>query len=117
MTDLSILIPARNEMFLARTIQDILEHAETDIEIIAVMDGQWADPPVPMDKRVTIIYYPESIGQRAATNKAADISKGKYLMKVDAHCAFAQGFDRILIEDTQPDWTIVPVMKNLHAFD
>jgi glycosyltransferase involved in cell wall biosynthesis len=117
MIDLSVLIPARNEMFLARTIQDILEHAETNIEVIAVMDGQWAEPPVPLDKRVSIIYYPESIGQRAATNRAADISRGKYLMKVDAHCAFAQGFDRILIEDMQPDWTIVPVMKNLHAFD
>jgi hypothetical protein len=38
-------------------------------------------------------------------------------MKVDAHCAFAQGFDKVLIEDMQPDWTIVPVMRNLHAFD
>ena len=34
--DLSILIPARNEMFLRRTIEDILEHMEGDTEIIAV---------------------------------------------------------------------------------
>ena len=38
-------------------------------------------------------------------------------MKVDAHCAFAQGFDRILLEDITPDMTIVPIMRNLHAFD
>ena len=30
----SILIPARNEMFLGRTIQDILEHIEADTELL-----------------------------------------------------------------------------------
>lgn len=117
MIELSILIPARNEMFLARTIQDILEHKEANTEIIVVLDGQWADPPIPQHKDVTIIYYPESIGQRAATNKAAKLARGKYVMKVDAHCAFDQGFDRKMLEDMQPDWTLVPIMKNLHAFD
>ena len=117
MTDLSVIIPSRNEMFLAKTIEDILEHSEMDTEVIAVLDGAWADPPVPQNDRVTLLYYPESIGQRAACNAAAKIAQGKYVMKVDAHCAFAQGFDRILIEDMQPDWTIVPVMKNLHAFN
>jgi glycosyltransferase involved in cell wall biosynthesis len=117
MTDLSILIPSRNEMFLSRTIQDILEHIEMDTEVIAVLDGQWANPSVPQHERVTLLHYPESIGQRAATNKAASIASGKYFMKVDAHCSFSQGFDRILIEDMQPDWTIVPLMRNLHAFD
>jgi glycosyltransferase involved in cell wall biosynthesis len=104
-------------MFLARTIQDILEHAKGDTEIIAVLDGQWADPPIPMHPKVSIIYHAESIGQRAAMNEAAKISTGKYIMKCDAHCAFDDGFDVKLIEDMQPDWTVVPVMRNLHAFD
>jgi len=47
MTDLTILIPARNEIFLLNTIQDILQHIEGDTEIIAVLDGAWADPPIP----------------------------------------------------------------------
>ena len=34
--DLSILIPARNEIFLTRTIQDILEHVEGNTEVIVV---------------------------------------------------------------------------------
>lgn len=115
--DLSILIPARNEMFTARTVADILEHIEADTEVIVALDGAWADPPIPQHERVTVLYFPESIGQRAATNRAASIAKGRYLMKVDAHCAFAQGFDRVMLEDMQPDWTCVPTMKNLHAFD
>jgi len=104
-------------MFLARTIRDILEHAESDFEVIAVLDGAWAEPGVPQHERVTLIHFPESIGQRAATNVAARVSRGKYLMKVDAHCAFDQGFDVKLLQDMQPDWTMVPIMRNLHAFD
>lgn len=117
MTDLSILIPARNEMFLARTIEDILEKIEGDTEVIAVLDGAWADPPIPDNKQVTLIYNSVSIGQRASINKAAKLSKAKYLMKVDAHCAFDKGFDVKMMREIHDDWTMVPLMKNLHAFD
>jgi glycosyltransferase involved in cell wall biosynthesis len=120
MRDLSILIPARNEMFLARTIQDALEHIEADTEIIAVLDGQWADPPIDQHERVNVIYIPEAIGQRAATNIAAKLAQGKYVMKVDAHCSFDQGFDRKMIEafqQTGDDVVMVPIMRNLWAFD
>lgn len=115
--DLSILIPARSEQFLARTIQDILENASGNTEIIAVLDGAWADPPIPQHEKVTIIYHPESIGQRAAQNEAARISQAKYLLKTDAHCAFDKGFDVKMMQEMQDDWTMVPIMKNLHAFD
>lgn len=118
--DLSILIPARNEIFLARTIQDILEHAEADTEIIAVLDGAWADPGVPQHDRVTLLYIPESVGQRAATNLAARLARGRYLMKLDAHCAFDQGFDRVMLAgfaELGDEVTMVPVMRNLWAFD
>jgi glycosyltransferase involved in cell wall biosynthesis len=118
--ELSILIPARNEMFLSRTIQDILEHMEDDTEIIAVLDGAWAEPAVPQHERVTVVYLPESIGQRAATNLACKLAKGKYVMKVDAHCAFRQGFDKSMIKAFKrsgDNVTMIPVMRNLHAFD
>jgi len=104
-------------MFLNHTIEDILAHAETDVEIIAVLDGQWPVEPVPDRERVTLVYHPESVGQRAATNGAARLARGRYVMKCDAHCAFAQGFDRVLLEDMQDDWTMVPTMRNLHVFD
>jgi glycosyltransferase involved in cell wall biosynthesis len=117
MTDLSVLIPARNEQFLSRTIQDILENMRGDTEIIAVLDGAWADPPILDNPAVTIIYHPESIGQRAATNEAARLANGKYIMKCDAHCAFAPGFDLALMADCEPNWTVIPRMYNLHAFD
>ena len=68
MTDLSVLIPARNEMFLKNTIEDILTHAEGDTEIIAVLDGAWADPPLHdhppagnFRPRRAFIIYPEKL--------------------------------------------------------
>jgi glycosyltransferase involved in cell wall biosynthesis len=117
MADLSILIPSRNEMFLAKTIEDILKNIEGDTEIIAVLDGAWADPPIPDNPRVTLIHHSESIGQRAATNEAAKLSRAKYVMKVDAHCAFDKGFDVKMMQEMHDDWTMVPLMRNLHAFD
>ena len=115
--ELSILIPSRNEMWLKRTIDDILEHREADTEIITVLDGALADPPIPQHERVTVVYLQESIGQRAATNMACKLSKAKYVMKIDAHCAFDQGFDRKMLDVMQDNWTMVPLMKNLHVFD
>lgn len=117
MIDLSILIPSRNEMFLSRTVDDILSNIEADTEIIVVLDGAWADPGIKNDPRVTILYHPESVGQRAATNHAAKIARGKYLIKTDAHCAFDKGFDRKLLSVMQDDWVLIPNMKNLHVFD
>jgi glycosyltransferase involved in cell wall biosynthesis len=118
--DLSILIPARNEMFLARTVEDILQNIEGKTEVIVVLDGAPADPPIKDDPRVTVIYNAESIGQRAATNEAAKLSKAKYLIKCDAHCSFDKGFDRKMIEafkETGDNVTMVSIMRNLWAFD
>lgn len=115
---LSILIPARNEMFLGKTVENLLENIEGETEIIVVLDGYTEPvPDIPKDKRVTIITNHESVGQRAATNQAARLSTAKYLAKTDAHCSFDKGFDVKLVADMQDDWTVVPNMKNLHAFD
>jgi len=118
--DLSILIPSRCEEFLARTIEDILENIEADTEVIATLDGQWADPPIPQHERVNIIYVPEAVGQRAATNLACKLARGRYVLKLDAHCAFDRGFDRKMLEafeETGDNVVMVPIMRNLHAFD
>jgi len=115
--DLSVIIPARNEEFLPNTIDDILDNIEADTEIIVILDGYWPDPPIKDHPRVTILHHVESIGQRAATNEGARISQAHHLMKADAHCAFGKGFDRILIEDCKYNWTMIPTLYNLHAFD
>lgn len=117
--DLSIIIPARNEMFLSRTVENLLKNIRGNTEIIVILDGQWADPGVPDASNVTVIYHHESIGQRAAQNEGARISQAKYIMKIDAHCVIDEGMDVKMMEAMQghDNWTLVPMMYNLHAFD
>lgn len=115
--DLSVLIPTRNEIWLAKTIEDILKNSQAETEIIAVCDGAWPDPPVNDHPRVNLIYHSEPIGQRAATNEAARLSQAKFVMKCDAHCAFDKDFDTKLMTDCDYDWTVVPRMYTLHTYN
>lgn len=109
----SVVIPSRNEKYLQKTIDSILSASRGEIEIIAVLDGAWAEPPIKDDKRVILIHHTESIGQRQSINEAAKIAKGKYILKTDAHSMFDEGFDIKLTEDCEYDWTVIPRMYNL----
>ena len=118
--ELSILIPSKNEMFLGKTVEDALANIEAETEIIVVLDGEWGENSIPQHPRVNVIYTPVTIGQRAAANLAAKLSRAKYVMKIDAHCSFDKGFDRIMIEGMKEkgdNTTMVPIMRNLWAFD
>lgn len=120
MRDLSVIIPARNEEWLSRTIEDVLANLRADTEIIVVLDGSWPDPPLVQHPRVNVVHLPDAIGQRAATNLGVRISTARYVMKLDAHCSVAEGFDTALIAAAQElgeDVTQVPAQKNLHIFD
>lgn len=114
---LSVIIPSRNEFLLSKTIESILEASRGDIEVIAVLDGSWDIPKVKDDPRITLIRHNEPIGQRAAINEAVSLAKGKYILKTDGHSAFDKGFDVKLAEDCEYNWTVIPRMYNLHAFD
>lgn len=117
---LSLIIPSNKEMFLRETVADALKNIEADTEIIITLDGSWAKPEIPQHDKVKVIYVNKEIGQRAATNLACKASESKYVMKVDAHCSFDKGFDRKMLEGfekTGDNVTMVPIMRNLWAFD
>jgi glycosyltransferase involved in cell wall biosynthesis len=117
--ELSVLIPARNEEWLSRTVADVLAHARAETEVIVVCDGEWANPPLEDHPRLRMIRTPAPIGQRAATNVAARMSNATYVLKLDAHCSMAEGFDQTLIDAARtlgPDVTQIPQMRNLHVF-
>lgn len=114
---LSVIIPGRNEEFFGHTVEHVLSRIRANTEVIAVVDGDWPEPPINYHPRLRIVRFADPIGQRAATNQGALLSKAKYIMKLDAHCAVAKGFDNCLIEACEPDWTLIPAMYNLHAFD
>ena len=113
--NVSVIIPARNELYLAQTINSLFESAEGEIEVIAILDGYWPQPPIDDRPNLTLIHHTESIGMRPAINEAANLATGKYLMKCDAHCMFAKGWDKVLIADCWPNWTVVPRRYALDA--
>ena len=115
--DLSILIPARNEMFLKDTVEDILENKEGNTEIIVGLDESWADPQIDDHPDLILVHTGQIYGQRGMTNQLCKLSRAKYVAKCDAHCAFDKGFDVKLMSKMQDNWTVVPVMRNLWAFD
>ena len=115
MPELSIIIPARNELFLPQTINDVLTKAKGTVQVIAVLDGYWPDPQLQEDPRLIILHRGKSRGMRNAINSAAAIAEGKYLMKIDAHCMFDEGYDIKLAEDCEPNWVVAPRRYSLDA--
>ena len=113
---LSVIIPAKNERYLEKTMRNILENATGEIEVIAVLDGYVPNPQIDIkDDRAIFLYFKESIGQRQAINEGVKKARGEYIMKLDAHCAVDKGFDTKLAETCEPDWTVVPRMYNLNV--
>lgn len=115
---LSIVIPSKNEIFLQKTILDVLEKATGEIEVLPILDGY--EPPnheIVTDPRVRYIKLPSVhySQKRQGINKAISEAKGKYVMSLDAHCMMAIGFDVQLINDHQPNWVQIPRRHRLDA--
>jgi glycosyltransferase involved in cell wall biosynthesis len=119
MDKVSVIIPSRNEVFLTKTINDLINKATGEVEVIAVLDGYWPEPlgleQLPEHKNLIIIHRGKPMGMRAAINAAASVASGKYLMKVDAHCMFKEGYDEVLKADCEENWIVVPSRYSLDA--
>jgi len=112
---ISVIVPSRGEPFTGKTIDDLFAKASGEIEVIVILDGFWPDPPLIDHKGLTILHRGEARGMRSAINSAAAIAKGDYLMKCDAHCMFAEGFDEVLKADCNDNWIVIPRRYRLDA--
>jgi len=111
---ISIIIPAYREPYLNKTIDSLLSNAEGEIEIIPVIDNYTPDEPIREDPRVKPIYLSENKGMRGAMNEGMKVATGEFLMKIDAHCSIAKGFDKILTNDCKENWLMVPRRYSLN---
>jgi glycosyltransferase involved in cell wall biosynthesis len=125
MSKLSILIPARQEIYLKQTIDDIFKHAEGDIEVLVGLDGL-EENDIDLvalaqikytQKKLQFVINEKPMGQRAMTNYLAQKATGDYLMKLDAHCSLSQGFDVELLKLAKEATVVVPALTNLHCYD
>lgn len=105
---ISIIIPSYKDPLLQKTIDSLLENAEGEIEIIAILDGYWPKVPLKDDPRVRVLHLGRNRGMRGAINAGVAIAKGEYLMRTDEHCVFGKGYDRILTERFKDNWIVYP---------
>jgi glycosyltransferase involved in cell wall biosynthesis len=104
----SVIIPARVEPYICETVNDVLNNAEGPIEVILVLDGVIPDYELPKDKRLRIYHNKEVKGMRPSLSAAVDVAKGKYILKLDAHCTIGEGWDKILKADCDDNWIVIP---------
>jgi len=108
MEKVSIIIPARNERHLTKTVDDVFDKATGDIEVLVFLDGP-TEFQLPADRdSLVLINNNEPRGLKTALNTLAKTATGKYLLKLDGHCMMGEGFDEILAADCERDWLAVP---------
>ncbi len=100
---------------MPQTVADIFKKATGDIEVIVVLDGYWPNPLPADHKNLSFVHVANARGMRNAINSAAAVAKGDILMKCDAHCMFAEGFDEVLTADFEENWIVIPRRKRLDA--
>ena len=110
---LSIIIPSYKDPLLQKTVDSLLENAEREIEIIPVLDGYLPDSPLKEDPRIKALCLEKNLGMRNAINSGVRAAKGEYIMKCDSHCMFGKGFDRLLLENIEDNWVVVPRLYRL----
>tara|TARA_R100000808_G_C2153005_1_gene162826 strand:- start:4401 stop:5573 length:1173 start_codon:yes stop_codon:yes gene_type:complete len=116
----SVLIPARNEQYLERTIQSLFETAIGPIDVWVFLDA-W-DDHLEVQERVLamdndrvhcVVNDAEPKGIRHGSNVLADLAQGVYLFRVDGHCNFSPGWDVPLKNAADPGTVVVPAMRIL----
>ena len=105
---LSIIIPSYRDPLLQRTIDDLLNKSELDInmEIVVVLDGYWPIVPLQNNNKVKVVHLGKNRGMRGAINAGIDIASGEFIMRTDEHCIFSKGYDRILTKACRSNWII-----------
>lgn len=105
---ISIVIPSHNDLYLHKTIDSLMENAEGNIEIIPVLDGYEPKVPIKDDPRIRIQRHGVNRGMREAINTGVAASQYPYIMRLDEHCMVGPGYDRLLLEEIEDNWIVVP---------
>ena len=106
---LSIILAAYKEPYLNPTIDGLLKQSELpkdELEIICVFDGPDAPPAqdtLIKDPRVRYVFLGANRGPKGAYNAGIAISRGEFIARLDSHCIFGNGYDRILTDACEPN--------------
>lgn len=107
----SVIIPSRTELYLQKTVDDLRAKAEGNIEIIVVLDGYWPSTPVTQAMNVMVFHHGmqhSNFGFRPSINRGVAMANGEYIIKVDQHCIFDQGFDVKMKHACADNYVVIP---------
>lgn len=107
---ISVIIPARQEPYINKTIESLYDNASGEIEVIVILDGENAD----IDSRAKVILHPAPLGRRVCMNEGAAISRGEYLLHIDAHCSMTPEWDKRLQEVCADNTLVVSVIAAMN---
>jgi glycosyltransferase involved in cell wall biosynthesis len=109
MSKVSFIIPARNEQGnnLVNTVNSINANATGEYEIIVGLDGP-SESVLTEIGNLKVIRFPNVVGIKSNLNALAACATGKYLFKLDAHCAIGKGADEILQANMKDNWIVMP---------
>lgn len=98
---LSVIIPSYKDPLLHKTIDSLIEKSELGdkLEIIPVLDNYWPVEKIREDSRIKVIHRGSNGGMRRAINTGMRLASGEFVMRLDEHCDFGQGYDRILTDE------------------
>ena len=112
MDKVSILIPCRDtEEHINKTVENIYQNATGDFEVIVGYDGTQLFHSLYNYPNLHFLSAQGDVGLKIKINALAAMATGKYIFKVDSHCAFGKGFDEILQADMEDDWIVTPRFK------
>jgi len=106
---LSVVIPSYKDPYLQKTIDSLLDNSELgdQLEIIPVLDGYWQE--IKHDPRVRVVHIGKNGGMRRSINAGVKVAKGEFIMRLDEHCMFGKGYDKIMTDSCQPNWIMTAV--------
>lgn len=107
----SVMITARNEPQLNRTIESLYKTAEGEIEVMVSLDEP---PEIAVDGRAIKSSHSSPVGRRRGFNIMAGAAKGEYLFILDAHCKMSQGWDIKLAESCPEKGIVVSCIQDMH---
>ena len=108
---LSITIPSYKDPLLKKTVEGLLANSELGdgLEIIISLDGYWVNPEdIVDDKRVKYLHLGGNRGMKGAINAGMAIASGEFVGRLDEHCKFCKGYDKLLTDSCKPNQIMTP---------
>jgi glycosyltransferase involved in cell wall biosynthesis len=98
---LSCILPSYKDPYNKKTVLDLLKNSELGeaLEIIVVQDGYYMEPSwIVTDPRVRYVHLGANRGMRGAINAGIAVARGEFFARIDEHCLFGKGWDKILTD-------------------